>query len=174
MRRLRMRGVLAVAAVVIGASAVTAACGQQRAGSAGSAASAAAGASTRSAVACARPPRQVSQAHPLTLTDRDNGKTVCLPQGAGLFVFLHGSMTRWWSPIKSNSPALAARANGRMMLALGVTGAYFVAARPGTATVTSAKSICGPRVRPTAPTTSTGVHCGGTPMVYKVTLVITR
>lgn len=173
MSRLRMRGVLPIAAVVLSVSAMATACGQQRAGSAASS-GAAASASARSAAACVRPSGRMSQAHPLTLTDRDNGRTICLPQGAGLLVFLHGSMTRWWSPIKSNSPALAARANGRMMLALGVTGAYFVALRPGTATVTSAKSICGPRVRPTGPTTSTGVHCGGTPMVYKVTLVITR
>lgn len=175
MRQLRMRTALSAAALVVGTCAVTAGCGQQHAGSASGGAHAGAAASTpRSATACVWPAGRVSRTHPLTLSDHDNGKSVCVRQGEGVFVFLHGSSIRWWSPIRSSSSALEPRANGQMMLALGVTGAYFVAAHRGTAALTSTRSICGPRVRPTGPTTSGGLHCGGTAMVYKVTVVVTR
>jgi hypothetical protein len=49
------------------------------------------------------------------------------------------------------------RANGHLMVALGVTGGYFVAAKPGVASITSSRNPCGSAPKPpppTGPTTS--------------------
>ena len=76
--------------------------------------------------------------------DSDNGKTFCVATGTGIYVFLHSGHTQahLWRGIHSSSGALEGRASGMMTLARGVTGGYFGAARPGTATLTSTRSPC--------------------------------
>ena len=78
----------------------------------------------------------------VSLTDADNHKTFCVRRGAGIFVFLHSPTMRLWSPIQSNSSALSRRPSGVMSLMRGETGAYYVAAGLGHATLTSGLSRC--------------------------------
>ena len=89
-----------------------------------------------------------SRARSLTLTATDNYKTFCVAKGAKISVFLKGTPARKWSPIHASSSVLKPAANGELALALGVTGASFLAAEPGTATITSARPVCGKGVPP--------------------------
>jgi hypothetical protein len=78
----------------------------------------------------------------LTLGNRDSGSTFCLRVGQQVMVYLQGSPSRMWAPIRSDSSALRPAPSGRLMLVRGVTGAAFTAARPGIAHITSARPAC--------------------------------
>ncbi len=162
----RSRRAAPLAGAIIAASLVVAACGSVHPGS-----SAANGSGATSPSACATPAAKVQASSPLTVSEADNNKSLCIHRGDGVMVYLHGTPAHMWSGIESNSAVLARRANGRLMLALGVTGAYFVAVHSGTAVLTSSRTACGPSVQPTGPTTS-GPHCAGGKSVFRVTLVI--
>jgi hypothetical protein len=62
--------------------------------------------------------------------------------GQQVIVYLNGSSAHMWAPIHSDSSDLKPTANGHLMLRLGVTGAAFIAARPGIAHITSARPVC--------------------------------
>lgn len=81
--------------------------------------------------------------HMVHLTAGDNGKALCARQGVGVLVTLQGTPASKWAPIHVNSTALSRRANGRLALPLGVTGAYFVAVHPGVTRITSSRAVCG-------------------------------
>ncbi len=147
------------AAVIIGTSALTAACGQQQAGMAasGQAGSPAPSAGPPAAAACGSAAPTAPPNRTLTLAASDNGRSFCVRPGTGVLVYLKGTPTLKWTALKSSSAAMVPRANGHLMLAVGVTGGYFVAARPGVAAITSSRSPCGPMATPrppTGPTTS--------------------
>jgi hypothetical protein len=57
-------------------------------------------------------------------------------------VFLHGTAQDRWSPIKLDGDALRRTTSGKGMLALGVTGGFFVADHAGTAHLTAARRPC--------------------------------
>jgi hypothetical protein len=153
-----------VVAVVIGASAVTA-CGTARAGPGGAGSQPASG----QAVACNSTPA-VTAGRPLTLGKQDDGKTLCVRTGTTVAVYLQGTAARRWSPIRTASPALKPVANGRLMLRLGVTGAFFKAVKPGVATVTSSLASC-PGGESGGTASPGGAPCRmGT--VFRVTLVV--
>jgi hypothetical protein len=82
----------------------------------------------------------------LTVTNADNGNTLCVRPGTALLVLLRNGT----GPIRYSGP-LAPRADGRLMLMRGVTGAAFTAVRPGVATITSVISPCASEPGP--------VHC---------------
>src|SRR5215472_18700725 len=124
MRRLSM-----IAAGVLGLTVV--ACGQTVAPSSGSPAP----------VNCVHRAAQ-GPAKRISIGRADNGKTLCVNAGTGMFVFLHGTQSRRWAPLHSSSGALVVKPSGMMSLAVGVTGGYFVAMRAGTATLTSVRSPC--------------------------------
>ena len=140
-----MRSVSLLAAVaVIGLAALATACGQQPAGQAagGSSVSTAPATGAPAAAACgadtpASPPGRI-----LTLSAGDSGSSFCVKPGTGVLIYLKGTPTLKWTALKSNSAALVPRANGHLALALGVTGGYFVAARPGVSAITSSRSSC--------------------------------
>jgi hypothetical protein len=97
----------------------------------------------------------------ITITYADNGQTLCVRRGTALQVFLKGTPANRWSPIHASGDALVPHANGRMMLALGVTGASFLAAHLGTATIRSFKQPCGPDQTPGNQATQSGtLECG--------------
>jgi hypothetical protein len=164
---MRSVGVL-TAAVIIGASALTVACGTQRAGPAsGAAASTPASASasaaaatppatsqaaapTPAAAACGATAAILGPGHTLTLTLTDNSRSFCVKQGTGVLIYLRGTAAARWGLLRSSSAALVPSANGHLMLALGVTGGYFVAAHPGSAVISSTRSPCGTAPPPTA------------------------
>jgi hypothetical protein len=78
----------------------------------------------------------------VSLTDADNHKMFCVRRGTGIFVFLHSPTSRLWSPIQSSSSVLSRRPSGVLSLVRGETGAYYVAAGLGRATLTSAVVRC--------------------------------
>ena len=76
----------------------------------------------------------------LTITNTDNNKTLCVTTGTIIFVFLHGTPSDKWAAIRSGSAVLMPHVDPAMTLQVGVTGASFDAARPGTAMITSARN----------------------------------
>ncbi|HEY6278498.1 MAG TPA: hypothetical protein VIX86_19465 [Streptosporangiaceae bacterium] len=176
------------AAVIIGATALTVACGQQRAGSpsGGAPASTApatataspasatpsAGRTVPSGAACGAATAIMGPGRTLTLSGADNSKSYCVKRGTGVLIYLRGTVTARWALLKSSSAALVPSANGRLMLALGVTGGYFVAAQPGTAVISSTRSPCGPSAFPPTTQGASGqAHCGVIES-FRVTIVV--
>ena len=134
-----MRGMSQVAtAVVIAASVLAAGCGLQSSTASGPAVAAP---SARPQTTCVTP-KLAAPGRTFTITDKDNGKVFCLVTGTGVFVFLHGTPARMWTHIRPDSTIIQPRPSGVMMLALGVTGGYFVATRFGQATLTSTRAPC--------------------------------
>lgn len=76
---------------------------------------------------------------PGTLTEADSGRTYCVARSARLEIFLHGTARDRWSPIEPDGDALRRVPSGKGMLALGVTGGFFVADHAGTTRLTSAQ-----------------------------------
>jgi hypothetical protein len=146
------RSVLAMA-LVTGMALATAACGSQAASTtAGSGSPSSRPASTGPAssnaasptanAACGGSVQPVPAGGTLTLGSRDNRATFCVRVGQLVVVYLNGSPTHMWAPIHSDSSDLKPTANGHLMLRLGVTGAAFIAVRPGIAHITSARPVC--------------------------------
>jgi hypothetical protein len=76
------------------------------------------------------------------VTEADSGHTYCLARSAHLEVFLHGTAQDRWSPIKLDGDALRRIPSGKGMLALGVTGGFFIADHAGTAHLISTRRPC--------------------------------
>jgi hypothetical protein len=147
-----MRGAAVLAAMIIGGPGLTAACGQQQA-----AVLAPAGSPAPRCTAPASP-----QAVTLTIKNADNGQVRCAGIGEHVLVYLSGTPAHKWGPIHSSSKALTPEANGRLALKVGLTGAFFAATHPGTASITSTRSTC-----------QRGASTGcGTSMVFHVTVVV--
>jgi hypothetical protein len=151
-----MRGTQVLTAVIIGAASVISGCGQQHPGT-GAAAAPSSHASASSGSASPAPvtdtPRcpggQPAGHGKLTITAADGGKSFCVTRGTAVTVFLKSStVNRKWMPIHVSSRALVPHANGELTLALGVTGASFLAVQPGSAVITSGRPACGPGVPP--------------------------
>ncbi len=94
-------------------------------------------AALRRAAHCLLPKLRPHQ--PLNLTEKDSGKTYCLVKGMRILVFLHGNPASMWSPPRASSAVLRPAPSGIFTLMRGVTGGSFVAARLGSATITSAR-----------------------------------
>lgn len=89
----------------------------------------------------------------ITVTELDNHRTVCAGMGQRLEFYLHGTPDRPWSAITGEGNPLSRTNNGKLSLAVGVTGAIFTVVAPGTAAVTS--------TRPTCASASSGPSCDG-------------
>jgi hypothetical protein len=87
-------------------------------------------------------PKLTQPGKTFTITEKDNGKTYCIVAGTSMFVFLHGTPSRMWLPINLSSAVLTPRPSGIFTLARGVRGAYYLAARIGTVTLTSSRLPC--------------------------------
>lgn len=158
MRRASIR-----AAAIIGAAGVIAACGSQSAAAPAANRGTAAPPGTAARCTVSATPAASSVAT-LTLSNADNGAVLCVRVGDHVAVLLSGTLARKWAPIHSDSRALTPEANGRLALRVGWTGAFFTAAHPGSARITSTKSACKP---------GTSGDCG-TSMVFRVTVVVSR
>jgi hypothetical protein len=167
-----MRSVPVLAAVALGAVAVISGCGQQHMGppQAGAPSPLPAGASSPPPASSSSPPPSAPRAGSchggggpqrgvITLTNADNGRSVCVRRGAAVLVYLRGAQASRWSVIHASSGVLRPRANGHGLLALGVTGASFVAVRPGAASITSTRLVC-PTPPPNSGSQSGTVECG--------------
>jgi hypothetical protein len=72
----------------------------------------------------------------------DSSGSVTLTTGQRLEVFLHGTPESLWTPPAADGLALEPAASGKRTLALGVTGAAFLATRSGSSSVTSTRRVC--------------------------------
>ena len=180
-----MRSVSVLAAVVLGAVALLAGCGQQHAGTpAGPPLARApsplpAGASSPPLASSPLPLPPPGTCHGgraprlrvITLTNADNGRSVCVRRGTAVQVYLRGTRASRWSVIRASSAVLESRANGHGLLALGVTGASFVAAHPGTASITSVRMlVCA--TPPNSGAESGGLECGAI-LGFRVSVKVT-
>ena len=185
-----MRSMLVLAAVALGAVAVMSGCGQQHAGTpagpppAGAPSPLPAGASSPPPASSPLPPPPPGTLHAatchggpvppqsvVTLTNADNGRSVCVRRGTAVQVYLRGTRASRWSVIRASSAVLESRANGHGLLALGVTGASFVAAHPGTASITSVRMlVCA--TPPNSGAESGGLECGAI-LGFRVSVKVT-
>jgi hypothetical protein len=175
-----MRSVPAlVAAVALGAVVLASGCGQQHAGApAGPPPSGSASAPMPSpapgdpgTASCHS--ASTSRAASTTITYADNGQTVCVRRGTAVQVYLKGTPPNLWSAIHATGDALTPHANGRLMLALGVTGASFLAAHPGIATIRSFQQPCGPNTTPGNGAAQSGVLECGVIIAFHITVKVT-
>lgn len=170
-----MRSMPALVAVALGAVVLASGCGQQHVGvPAGPPLSPSASAPPAPGdpgdVTCHR---GSAAAATLTITYADNGQALCARRGTAVLVFLKGTPANQWSAIHASGDALVPHANGRMTLALGVTGASYLAARPGTATIRSFRQPCGPGATPGNATASGGALECGVIIAFHVTVKVT-
>jgi hypothetical protein len=77
-----------------------------------------------------------------TVTEADSGRTYCLARAMRVEVYLHGTARDRWPPVTLDGDALRRTTSGKGMLALGVTGGFFVADHTGTAHLTAARRPC--------------------------------
>jgi hypothetical protein len=174
-----MHSVPALAAVVLGGAVLASGCGQQHAGTpAGPPLSPSASAPMPSpapgdpgAASC----RSGSASHAalITITYADNGQALCVRRGTAVQVYLKGTATNRWSAIHASGDALTPHASGRLMLALGVTGASFLAAHPGVATIRSFQQPCGPNATPGNQAAQSGTLECGVIIAFHVTVKVT-
>jgi hypothetical protein len=159
-----MRSVPALVAAALGAMVLASGCGQQHQGApAGppqpvSATAAPLPGDPGTAARCgsAAPPISL-----ITITYADNGRTLCVRRGTAVQVYLTGSPANRWMAVHASGDALVPHARGRLMLKPGVTRATFLAAHPGTATITSIREPCGPdQTPPNAGAQSGTLECG--------------
>jgi hypothetical protein len=175
-----MRGVPALAALVIGAVALASGCGQQHRGAP---ASPPPGGSSASAPSPAPQPgdpgtascqgSSATRGALITVTYADNGQTLCVRRGTAVQVFLKGSPASRWSPIRASNGVLEPHANGHMMLELGVTGASFLAVRPGTVIISSWRQPCGPDQTPPNAAAQSGTLECGVIIAFRATIKVT-
>lgn len=172
-----MRSVPVFAAMALGAVLLASGCGQQHAGTPLGPPSYSSASATPSpvpgdpgAASCgtAAPPISL-----VTITYADNGRTMCVRRGTAVLVYLKGTLANRWSPIHASNDALTPHANGRLMLRAGVTGASFLAAHPGTATLRSFQQPCGPDATPGNKAGQSGTLECGVIIAFHVTVKVT-
>jgi len=176
-----MRSAPALVAAALGAVVLASGCGQQSAGtptgpplSASSSAapipSPAPGGLGTASCRSGSP----SRATLITITYADNGQTLCVRRGTAVQVYLRGTATNRWSAIHaSNEAVLAPHPNGRLMLIFGATGASFLAAQPGTATIRSFQQPCGPGQTPGNAAAQSGTLECGVIIAFHATVKVT-
>jgi hypothetical protein len=162
-----MRSVPALAVVAIGVVALASGCGKQHQGTppgpplASSSASPVPVPSPGDPGAASCSGGSAPKAAQVTITNVDNGRTVCVRPGAAVLVLLRGLPPHKWSAIRASGAALRPHANGHMMLQFGVTGGSFLAVHPGTSVLTSTMMACGPTRTPgNAGNESGTLECG--------------
>jgi hypothetical protein len=99
-------------------------------------------------------PRNCSKSG-VTVTNADNGETLCVRRGAAVLVLLSNAT----GDIHATGP-LTARPEVLPRLVPGVKGAAFVAGRPGAASISTVLSPCG---------SGPGIHCMLL-MLFRVTI----
>jgi hypothetical protein len=95
----------------------------------------------------------------LTLRNGSDGGTYCVSIGQRVVVYLAGTPSRMWAPIRPDSRALMPVADGRLSLPAGVTGASFAAVHEGVVHLGSSRPVCA----------SGPVHCNAL-IAFQVTI----
>jgi hypothetical protein len=164
MRSAPVLAAVALGTVALAAGALAAGCGRQHQGTPagpplGGASSASPEPGAPAAATCHG--TAARRAALITITYADNGRTLCVRRGTAVQVFLKGTPANRWSAIRVSNAVLKPHANGRLMLALGVTGASFLAVHPGTVAITSFRQVCGPNATPPNAAAQSGtLECG--------------
>jgi hypothetical protein len=154
------------------AAMISAGCESSPATVAGPGPATASSSSGRPAHACGQP--LVPTGQTLTLTRGNSGQTYCVAAGSRILVYLKGTPAERWSPIRVSSGALRPAASGHLMLALGVTGASFVASGTGIALITSVQPLCDSNVPPRAGTAASAPpHCTRA-RSFRVTVLVSQ
>ena len=83
-----------------------------------------------------------SSAAVVTVTEADGGRSITLKAGQRLEVYLRGTPQSLWTQPSADGSALQVATSGKLALQRGVTGAAFVAAQAGSASVTSTRPLC--------------------------------
>jgi hypothetical protein len=109
----------------------------------------------------------------ITITYADNGRTLCVRRGTAVQVYLSGTPANRWMAIHASGDALVPHAHGRLMLKPGMTGASFLAAHPGTATITSIREPCGPGQTPGNTGAQSGTLECGVIIAFHATVKVT-
>ena len=109
----------------------------------------------------------------ITITYADNGRTLCVRRGTAVQVYLTGSPANRWMAVHASGDALVPHAHGRLMLKPGMTGASFLAAHPGTATITSIREPCGPGQTPGNAAAQSGTLECGVIIAFHATVKVT-
>jgi hypothetical protein len=78
----------------------------------------------------------------ITVTETDNGRTVCAQVSQRIEIYLHGTVAEPWSAITAAGGGLRPTASGKLSLPVGVTGAVFTAVTRGPAEVVSTRPTC--------------------------------
>jgi hypothetical protein len=78
----------------------------------------------------------------VTVTEADNGRTVCARVSQRIEIYLHGTVAQPWSAITAAGDRLRPTASGKLSLPVGVTGAVFTALAPGPVEVVSSRPMC--------------------------------
>jgi hypothetical protein len=171
-----MRSVPVRIAMVIGAAAVIAGCGQHPgSGAAAPAPSISPSISPSSSpsavsVAC-RGGTPATHASKLTIIAADNGRSFCVGRGSDVTVILTAVSGRKWSAVHVSSAALRPRGDATMV-PVGVTVAAYVAAQPGTAIIMSGRPACGPPASPRGSTPGPGTLECDAILAFRVTVTV--
>jgi hypothetical protein len=175
-----MRSVPALVAVALGAVVLASGCGQQHSGTpAGPPLSPSSPAAPMPSPAPGDPGTaschsgSAPRATLITITYANNGQTLCVRRGTAVQVYLKGTAKHRWSAIHATGDALMPHANGRLMLMVGVTGASFLAAHPGTATIRSFQQPCGPGATPGNQAAQSGTLECGVIIAFHATVKVT-
>jgi len=86
--------------------------------------------------------RASSPATRMTLTEADNGATVCLARAGTVELYLHGTAADRWSPVAVTGSALRSVPSGKATLPIGVTAGFFAANGAGRAVLSSYRAPC--------------------------------
>ncbi len=86
--------------------------------------------------------RPACPGQPHAITQADNEKTFCVRVGDTVAVLLHSKESSRWLPPLASGGALRPALNGAASLAMGVTGGWFTAVRPGRVLVASVRPPC--------------------------------
>jgi len=86
--------------------------------------------------------RPACRSRAAAITQADNAKTFCVRVGGTVSVLLHSSQSSRWLPPLASSGALRPTPNGAASLAMGITGGWFTAVRPGRVLLTSVRPPC--------------------------------
>ena len=111
------------------------------------------------------------RARALTLTSSDSDRTYCVAPGSRILVYLKGTPAHRWAPIRVSSGVLRPAASGHLTLALGVTGASFVAAYSGGAVITSVQPLCDSTLPPGTGVQTSVRRCAGA-QFFRVTVLV--
>lgn len=97
---------------------------------------------TAATTATPQQPAPACASRMLTVTIADNNKSMCVTTGTVILVNLRGTLSDKWGGIHSSSAVLAPKADPRLLLQVGFTGAGLEAIHPGVATISSVRNPC--------------------------------